>query len=109
MKLKGYQLEFVSRIQRDGSGIIPVRNIEIESLQDDVFEINGLSMTSKTFIASGFNSYVVKLKPQIPNQIINESNSKTILLDYKKDRISFEKTVERLNTLVLENEKRNSI
>lgn len=109
MKLKGYQLEFICRIKSDGSGMQPLEIKDLEWLQDKEYNVNCLSISNKTYIASGFSSFIVKLKPQIPNQIINESNSKTILLDYKKDRISFEKTVERLNTLVIENEKRNAI
>jgi hypothetical protein len=31
-------------------------------MKDDLFELNQLSLTEGTFIASGFNSFVVKLK-----------------------------------------------
>jgi len=36
--------------------------LENELAKDVEFEINALSMSNKTFIASGFNSFVVKLK-----------------------------------------------
>lgn len=58
-KLKGNQLEFISWILRDGSGTDPVE--DTEHLQNETFTINCLSMTKKTYIASGFNSFVVKI------------------------------------------------
>jgi hypothetical protein len=62
MKKKFVELTFISRINRDGSGTTPVTDIEVADLIDDVFEVKCLSLTLKTYISCGFNSYVVKLK-----------------------------------------------
>ena len=62
MEKLGKELEFISRIKRNGSGTKMVKKKLIELMQGDTFKINCLSMTEKTFIASGFNSFVVKLK-----------------------------------------------
>lgn len=95
MRLRGSELEFISCIKSDGTGTEPVNSAEIESVQDSVFELNGLSMSAKTFIASGFNSFVVKLKPSV----FNESNLKRVLNDYKYDVISYGKAVELINEI----------
>jgi len=71
MKLKAKDLVFISWIKRDGSGTEPVPDEMLESMlnnqfsKDDKFNINRLSLSNKTFIASGFNSFVVKLKPKL--------------------------------------------
>ena len=62
MKKKGKDLIFISSIKGDGSGTGMVKKRLIELIQDDYFKINPLSITNETFIASGFNSFVVKLK-----------------------------------------------
>lgn len=73
MRAKGKELEFISWIKRDGSGTVPVgtewdvdkdypKLDDVSHLDDDEFTIVGLSLSKKTFIASGFNSWVVKLK-----------------------------------------------
>lgn len=65
MKKKGKDLVFISRIKRDGSGVVPVDKETLEQLQNcplEKYKLMGLSISSKTFIASSFNSYVVKLK-----------------------------------------------
>ena len=59
----GRQLEFISWIVRDGSGTTPVGSKDMDHLANEKFSITCLSMTEKTYIAAGFNSYVVKLKP----------------------------------------------
>ena len=61
MEKLGKELEFISRIKRDGSGTKRVKKKLIELMQGDRFKINRLSMTEKTFIASGFNSFVVRI------------------------------------------------
>jgi len=67
----GHRLEFISWIKRDGSGVvmIPSPRNESEPKLDDMsyvnnerFELNPLSLSQGTFIASGFNSFVVRLK-----------------------------------------------
>ena len=60
-KMKGKDLEFISWIKRDGSGTEDVDDDHIEMMKDNVFDVMCLSGSQKTFIASGFNSFVVKL------------------------------------------------
>lgn len=62
MKKKGNELEFISRILRDGSGTTTDIEDEVKLNQNDTFKINCLSISQGTYIASEFNSYVVKLK-----------------------------------------------
>lgn len=73
MRKLGKELEFISLVKRDGSGTIPVgtrwtkdtdhpRTDNVSYMDKDEFEVNALSMTHKTFIASGFNTWVVRLK-----------------------------------------------
>jgi hypothetical protein len=68
MKKLAKDLEFISVINRDGSGTTPVDNNYLEILltnpltRDTPFEIRRLSYTEDTFIAFGFNAFVVKLK-----------------------------------------------
>lgn len=62
MKKWGHELIFVSRINRDGSGTSTCNKKTIEWYQDEIFEIKTLSLSEKTYIASGFNSFVVRLK-----------------------------------------------
>ncbi len=57
----GEELIFISQINRDGNGTTQVTETP-EHLLKESFAINSLSLTNKTYIASGFNSYVVKLK-----------------------------------------------
>ena len=59
---KGRDLILISQIERDGSGVIKVTK-EMANLENNTnFELTSLSISNKTFIASEFNSYVVKLK-----------------------------------------------
>jgi len=63
MKATGSELEFISQIKRDGSGTVKVSNDYINDyLKKETFQINCLSLSEETFIASGFNSFIVKLK-----------------------------------------------
>ena len=68
MKRKAKDLIFISQIKRDGSGTEPVPEEMLENMlnnkfsKDDNFTINVLSISNKTFIASGFNSFIVKLE-----------------------------------------------
>lgn len=57
----GKHLLFISQINRDGCGVSAVSEETIQAMQNERFEINCLSITYGTYIASGFNSYVVKL------------------------------------------------
>lgn len=67
MKKKPSELEFISQIKRDGSGVVPCTDDTIKHLNsgfaaDEKYKIICLSISEKTYIACGFNSYVVKLK-----------------------------------------------
>lgn len=70
MKAKPHELIFISQIHRDGSGTSPVPEsyltamLENKFMKDEPFELNRLSLTEDTYIASGFNSFVVKLKSE---------------------------------------------
>ncbi len=59
----GKELIFISQINRDGSGVnTDISERYIEMMSDDLFHLTHLSLSEKTFIASEFNSFVVKLK-----------------------------------------------
>lgn len=60
MKKLGSELDFISWIKRDGSGTEPVEDARY--LANERFKVHCLSLTNKTYIAHGFNSFVVKLK-----------------------------------------------
>lgn len=60
----GKNLEFISRILRTGNGTEPVG--DTDHLGEKLFNLQCLSITLGTWIASEFNSYVVKIKKQQP-------------------------------------------
>lgn len=73
MKKLGKQLKFISFIKRDGSGTVVCgskwnENMSIPKVDDmsyvndEMFNIACLSLSEGTFIASGFNSFVVRIK-----------------------------------------------
>lgn len=73
--IQGKNLEFISFIKRDGSGTIPIgtkwdkdcdfpKTDDMSYEDENWFNINQLSLSKQTYIASGFNSFVVKLKNQ---------------------------------------------
>jgi hypothetical protein len=68
MKKKAHELEFISQINRDGSGTTKVEPSYLKSMlenklmKDEDFELHCLSLTEKTFIAFNFNAFVVRLK-----------------------------------------------
>ena len=59
--IEGKHLIFISVINRDGSGTRMIDS-DIHHLDDTEFKITCLSISNRTFIASEFNSYVVRLK-----------------------------------------------
>lgn len=63
MKAKGKDLIFISQIKRDGSGVNPCTE-PLYNLDETEFQITCLSISNGTWIASEFNSFVVKLKPK---------------------------------------------
>jgi len=73
MRKLGKELEFISFVKRDGSGVVAVgtewnsdseypKTDDMSYLDDNEFELNVISLTYKTYIASGFNTWVVRLK-----------------------------------------------
>lgn len=68
MQKKAKDLIFISQINRDGSGTSKVSAkylqsmVENKLMKDEEFSVHRLSLTEDTFIAIGFNSFVVKLK-----------------------------------------------
>lgn len=61
-QMKGKDLIFISCIKRDGSGTTDVSKDTMTFVQNERFCITCLSITQGTYIASNFNSYVVKIK-----------------------------------------------
>lgn len=70
---KGKQLKFLSLILRDGSGTVTCGSKwdedmsipkvdDMSYLDDEHLTLHCLSLTQRTFIAHGFNSFVVRLK-----------------------------------------------
>lgn len=75
MKKFGRELEFISFIKRDGSGVVPCgtewnadkdypKVDDMSYLDNYTFKVRVLSITHKTYIASSFNTWVVKLKEE---------------------------------------------
>lgn len=58
----GSQLDFISIIKRDGFGTDPVTSDQVERLNSEEFNLSCLSISKSTYIAHGFNSYVVRIK-----------------------------------------------
>lgn len=59
MKRYGSELKFLCRIKPDGSGL---EKVEDNLYATDLFKLNCLSITNRTWIASGMSSFIVKLK-----------------------------------------------
>jgi hypothetical protein len=60
-------LEFIARIKGDGSGLEEITPEHLDNLINNKFtgefKLTCLSMSNKTYIASNFSTYIVKLKP----------------------------------------------
>lgn len=73
MKRKAKALVFISQINRDGSGTTPVSDEYLEMLNTNkfvsAFTLYRLSLSEDTFIARGFNSFVVRLKKPVASLI----------------------------------------
>jgi len=67
-KKKASELIFVSQIKRDGSGTVKVSKSYLKAMlgnslmEQETFELRCLSISEHTYIAHGFNSFIVKLK-----------------------------------------------
>ena len=66
MERFGSELEFISIISADGKKITVLEGTNNQKVsmisQKEIFKLSRLSISEETFIASGFRSYVVKLK-----------------------------------------------
>ena len=62
MKYRGNQLIFISQIKRDGSGVEEISADYLKLLQKEEFKVIILSMSQHTYIAHGFNSFVVRIR-----------------------------------------------
>jgi hypothetical protein len=63
MTANGEELIFISRILRDGTGVETIEDQDLMMhVRETVFNLSSLSLTQKTYIASEFNSYVVRKK-----------------------------------------------
>lgn len=66
--MKACELEFISQINRDGSGTTKVKEsylkymLEDKFVKDKDFKLHRLSISEDTYIAFNFNAFVVKIK-----------------------------------------------
>ena len=60
---KGTDLEFICRINRDGSGVEKLTEKQIDSFKKYNYKLIRLSITENTYIASNMSLFVVKIKP----------------------------------------------
>lgn len=104
IKKKAHELIFISQINRDGSGTSKVSESYLKSMlenrlmKDSDFDIRVLSLSEKTFIASNFNSFVVRLKEDIKItklRYITDGSRHLICLPYSIENLH--KMAEELN------------
>ena len=95
--LKGKDLIFISRIKKDGSGTEDISGKDMSFEDDELFEINGLSLTQGTYIAARMSVYVVKIKPRKIEDLPKKSINRFLMengFDRNYERITIEKMVE---------------
>lgn len=84
MKAKASDLIFISQINRDGSGTSEIPEsyltsmLENSGMKDELFTLSRISISEETYIASGFNSFVVKVKDLVDLQRKNTSEYGTV-------------------------------
>ena len=61
-EVEGKRLEFIARINRDGSGVTSMAGKDTNIIEREVYSLQCLSITHGTWIASHFNSYVVRIR-----------------------------------------------
>lgn len=61
MRCTGAQLIFISQIKRDGSGVDDIDEEYRRILKKEDFKVIRLSLSEDTYIAHGFNAFVVRL------------------------------------------------
>ena len=68
MKKFAHELEFISQIKRDGSGVTKLKKSYLKEMHEnslmknEPFYLKCLSISEKTYIAFNFNAFVVRLK-----------------------------------------------
>ena len=68
MTKKTHELEFISRIKRDGSGTTKVEDHQLKAMlehprsRDENYQLHRLSFSENTYVAIGFNSFVVRVR-----------------------------------------------
>lgn len=71
MKIEAKNLIFISRILRDGSGVVPcteadnLKLTEGEYTKSELYDLLHLSITQETYVAKNTNVYVVKIKNKL--------------------------------------------
>ena len=69
MKKLAHELEFISQIKRDGSGVTKVKKRYLKAMCENPsmneFELKCLSITEKTYIAFNFNAFIVRIKSEL--------------------------------------------
>lgn len=83
MKVRSEHLEFMYKINNDGRKLIPCNE---EPKTDKWFEVNRLSISNGTWVASGFGTYIVKLK----DSFMSEHKAKEILANHQSWRLGNE-------------------
>ena len=63
MEKQGIELEFINKIKRDGTELLPIESGCSEFYRNCMFQLQRLSITEDTYIASNcFSTFIVKLK-----------------------------------------------
>lgn len=62
------ELEFISRILPDGTGVELVDNDDVPESKYRQMKLTSLSVSNQTYLAHGFSTWVVKLKNRPPKE-----------------------------------------
>lgn len=82
--VSGADLEFISWIHRDGSGVTPMAGKDTSIIERVTYKLQRLSITEDTYIASAFNSYVVRLKKA---EALHIEDGDLVVWDMKDQRV----------------------
>ena len=68
-KAKTHELEFISQLNRDGSGVTPIDADYLKAMHENPlmqdFDLSPLSLTEGTYVAFNFNVFIVKKKTKL--------------------------------------------
>ena len=62
MEKHGTELEFISKIHRDGTGVTLLDDNVCDTLRNETYQLMRLSITEGTFIAANMTLFVVRIK-----------------------------------------------